>query len=108
MSGMSFGAAVSKNPVKTRDRHLAGYDEKTGKKLQPEPDNNALSDEGPTLRASAFLHSSPLQSIPHIKPHLLTCEMRSIRIRPDIAPTRFKPPLFLKSGPMLRYCGMRR
>ncbi|KAL2063358.1 hypothetical protein VTL71DRAFT_5163 [Oculimacula yallundae] len=24
------------------------------------------------------------------------------------APTRFKPPLFLKSGPMLRYCGMRR
>ncbi|KAJ5037476.1 uncharacterized protein L3040_007650 [Drepanopeziza brunnea f. sp. 'multigermtubi'] len=25
----------------------------------------------------------------------------------DNAPTRFKPPLFLKSGPMLRYCGLR-
>lgn len=24
------------------------------------------------------------------------------------SPTRFKPPLFLKSGPLLRYCGMRR
>ncbi|PBP20789.1 hypothetical protein BUE80_DR008114 [Diplocarpon rosae] len=33
--------------------------------------------------------------------------VRSIRVRPVLAPTRFKPPLFLKSGPMLRYCGMR-
>jgi hypothetical protein len=28
-------------------------------------------------------------------------------VRPDTAPTRFKPPLFLKSGPLLRYCGLR-
>ncbi|CCU77976.1 hypothetical protein BGHDH14_bgh04825 [Blumeria hordei DH14] len=26
----------------------------------------------------------------------------------NIVPTRFKPPLFLVSGPMLRYCGLRR
>jgi hypothetical protein len=42
------------------------------------------------------------------KPQSLTCPMRPVRIRPDIAPTRFKPPLFLKSGPLLRYCGLRR
>jgi hypothetical protein len=36
------------------------------------------------------------------KPHSLTCPMRAP------APTRFKPPLFLKSGPLLRYCGLRR
>lgn len=44
---------------------------------------------------------------PLLKPHLLTCPVRSIRLRPEIAPTKFKPPLFLKSGPMLRYCGLR-
>jgi hypothetical protein len=50
-------------------------------------------------------HNSPL---PIHKPHSLTCPLRSIRARPIIAPTRFKPPLFLKSGPLLRYCGLRR
>lgn len=50
-------------------------------------------------------HISPLSI--H-KPHSLTCPLRSIRARPIIAPTRFKPPLFLKSGPLLRYCGLRR
>lgn len=42
------------------------------------------------------------------KEHLLTCPTRAIRVRPDIAPTRFKPALWLKCGPLLRYCGMRR
>ncbi|TVY18357.1 Uncharacterized protein LARI1_G004436 [Lachnellula arida] len=42
------------------------------------------------------------------KPHSLTCPTRAIRVRPDIVPTRFKPPLFLRSGPLLRYCGLRR
>lgn len=40
--------------------------------------------------------------------HKLTCPMRGIRVRPEIAPTRFKPPLFMRAGPMLRYCGLRR
>lgn len=43
-----------------------------------------------------------------LKPHSLTCPTRAIRVRPDIVPTRFKPPLFLRSGPLLRYCGVRR
>lgn len=30
-----------------------------------------------------------------------------IRVPNFIAPTRFKPPLYLKCGPLLRYCGMR-
>jgi hypothetical protein len=34
--------------------------------------------------------------------------MRSVRVAADIAPTRFKPLLFLRSGPLLRYCGLRR
>ncbi|RDW75963.1 hypothetical protein BP5796_06784 [Coleophoma crateriformis] len=42
------------------------------------------------------------------KEHSLTCTTRPIRARSVIAPTRFKPHLFLKSGPFLRYCGMRR
>lgn len=45
---------------------------------------------------------------PILKTHLLTCPMRGVRVRPEIAPTRFKPPLFLRSGPLLRYCGIRR
>jgi hypothetical protein len=61
-----------------------------------------------TLAAKALHYFSPKTTIPLLKPHLLTCPMRSIRVRPDIAPTRFKPPLFLKSGPLLRYCGLRR
>ena len=28
-------------------------------------------------------------------------------MRLDTGPTRFKPKLFLKSGPLLRYCGLR-
>lgn len=62
-----------------------------------------------TLKAKAFTYfHSPKSNLPPLKPHLLTCPLRSIRARPDIAPTRFKPPLFLKSGPLLRYCGLRR
>lgn len=30
-----------------------------------------------------------------------------IRVPEPIAPTRFKPPLYLKCGPLLRYCGIR-
>ncbi|KAH9220651.1 hypothetical protein DL95DRAFT_329400 [Leptodontidium sp. 2 PMI_412] len=85
------------NAVRLRDRHLVGYDKKTGDKVQPDPED----DDDPLSREEST-------NAPLTKPHLLTCEMRSIRVRPDIAPTRFKPPLFLKSGPMLRYCGMRR
>jgi hypothetical protein len=43
-----------------------------------------------------------------LKPHSLTCLTRAIRVRLDIVPTRFKPHLFLRSGPLLRYCGLRR
>ena len=38
----------------------------------------------------------------------LTMAMRSIRVRKTAAPTSFKPPLFLKCGPLLRYTGIRR
>lgn len=39
---------------------------------------------------------------------LLTRAARmAIRVPDFIAPTRFKPPLYLKCGPLLRYCGMR-
>jgi hypothetical protein len=58
-------------------------------------------------KARTFLHPHKYD-IPLLKPHSLTCPLRSIRARPDIAPTRFKPPLFLKCGPLLRYCGLRR
>ncbi|KAH0543084.1 hypothetical protein FGG08_002598 [Glutinoglossum americanum] len=37
----------------------------------------------------------------------LTHSMRSIRVREAPAPTTFRPPLFLKCGPLLRYRGMR-
>lgn len=39
---------------------------------------------------------------------LLTRAARmAIRMPEPIAPTRFKPPLYLKCGPLLRYCGIR-
>lgn len=39
---------------------------------------------------------------------LLTRAARMIiRVPQPIAPSRFKPPLYLKCGPLLRYCGMR-
>lgn len=31
----------------------------------------------------------------------------AIRVPDPVAPTRFKPPLYLKCGPLLRYCGIR-
>ncbi|KAG9233554.1 hypothetical protein BJ875DRAFT_378390 [Amylocarpus encephaloides] len=59
--------------------------------------------------------SSPHLSLAHttssssaLKEHSLIFKSRSIRERPIIAPTRFKPPLFMKAGPSLRYCGLRR
>jgi len=51
---------------------------------------------------------NPSHHVPILRPHTLTSSVRPGRIRPLIAPTRFKPPLFLKSGPLLRYCGIRR
>ncbi|KAI9730957.1 MAG: hypothetical protein M1818_008032 [Claussenomyces sp. TS43310] len=36
----------------------------------------------------------------------LTASMRTIRVRASTDPTQFKPPLFLKCGPLLRYCGL--
>ncbi|RDL32965.1 Metallo-dependent phosphatase [Venustampulla echinocandica] len=37
-----------------------------------------------------------------------SCANVLVRPRPNIAPTRFKPRLFLRTGPILRYCGLRR
>lgn len=54
------------------------------------------------------LSSSLARNTTTFRPHSLTCPMRGVRVRPTIAPTRFKPQLFLKCGPLLRYCGMRR
>jgi hypothetical protein len=108
------------NAVTLKSRHYVGYDRKTKSKHVPgtEPSlsgQNSLSKEPPqTPSPTAALSPSSQKTIPNppsvpiLKPHLLTCPMRAIRIRPDIAPTRFKPPLFLRSGPMLRYCGLRR
>lgn len=63
------------------------------------------------LQPSATSKADPsnmLSPNPILRPHALTCSTRPVRVRPDIAPTRFKPPLFLKSGPLLRYCGIRK
>ncbi|KUJ24388.1 uncharacterized protein LY89DRAFT_776516 [Mollisia scopiformis] len=108
------------NAVNLRSRHLAGYDRKTKSKYVSEhgvaqagqPSSEMESLESPSSTAALSLPNQKtipkIPPVPILKPHLLTCPMRAIRVRPDIAPTRFKPPLFLKSGPMLRYCGLRR
>ena len=68
--------------------------------------------ESLNLPAKSQLSSSnsPISSThPYIaKARSLTSPMRSVRVLPDTAPTRFKPRLFLKTGPLLRYCGLRR
>lgn len=38
----------------------------------------------------------------------LTPTMRLVRVPDQTVPTSFKPPLYLKCGPLLRYCGMRK
>lgn len=63
----------------------------------------------PAISQLSSSNSPVLSTQPYItKPHLLTSSMRPVRNAPDTAPTRFKPPLFLKTGPLLRYCGLRR
>ena len=44
---------------------------------------------------------------PYVSPEL-TESMRGIRIRPAPATDIFNPPLYLKSGPMIRYTGLKR
>jgi hypothetical protein len=69
--------------------------------------HGTVNDKNKTVSSLKDAQASP--SLGHIlKPHLLTCPMRAVRVRPHLAPTRFKPPLFLRSGPLLRYCGIRR
>ncbi|PQE20300.1 Transcription factor protein [Rutstroemia sp. NJR-2017a BBW] len=57
-------------------------------------------------RPSSSMQTSKAPPVIH-QDHSLTCAMRFIRVRPEIAPTRFKPPLLLKCGPLLRYYGLR-
>lgn len=102
------------NAFKLRTQQFAGHQKRNwvrrraGREGKEESPDEELS----APRLPSFLSPDPnlspdYISSPSIKPHSLTCEVRTIRVRPDIAPTRFKPPLFLKSGPMLRYCGVR-
>ncbi|CZT04449.1 uncharacterized protein RCO7_09988 [Rhynchosporium graminicola] len=112
----SSNATVSYHAVRLRDRQFVRYDKKTGDKVPREPkDDNDPPSKGnsalnaPNPQCAPNPQSEPPKSrIPITKTHSLTCEMRFIRVCPDTAPTRFKPNLFLKSGPMLRYCSTRR
>ncbi|KAF5871611.1 uncharacterized protein Bfra_008634 [Botrytis fragariae] len=74
--------------VKLRPKHKSGYASKV-------------------IAANQSSDKQKSPSTPPTPDHSLTCAMRVIRVRPDIAPTRFKPPLFLKCGPLLRYHGIR-
>ena len=95
--------------AKARDIHYTGYDKTTKSKV---PLIQAETWELPASSSPLSCPSLSNQNIslesPSPKPHSLICPTRAIRVRSDIAPTRFKPPLFLKSGPLLRYCGLRR
>ncbi|KAH6669570.1 hypothetical protein B0J14DRAFT_672588 [Halenospora varia] len=106
--------------VNPRSRHHYGYDKKSKKRLTVKSDNASEISNEPTPqyltvppqlnhhRSDPELSLQQSKSKTTLKPHLLTYPTRVIRVRPDIAPTRFKPPLFLRSGPSLRYCGLRR
>ncbi|ESZ99013.1 hypothetical protein SBOR_0671 [Sclerotinia borealis F-4128] len=86
---LSLKTRTSSGFVKLRPKHKSGY----------------------ASKVVAANQSSEKQKLPPSPPrgpdHSLTCAMRVIRVRPDIAPTRFKPPLLLKCGPLLRYHGIR-
>ncbi|PBP22481.1 hypothetical protein BUE80_DR006699 [Diplocarpon rosae] len=106
--------AARENAVNLRTHQFAGYNQKTGNKVlagsgvSEQPPNGKLPiPRLPNSTTPEQNFNLKYVKFPFLKPHSLTCEVRSIRVRPVIAPTRFKPPLFLKSGPMLRYCGMR-
>lgn len=61
----------------------------------------------PTLCSSLLCFSSPRPRRLSEKTLLTRAARMVIRVPNFIAPTRFKPPLFLKCGPLLRYCGIR-
>lgn len=61
----------------------------------------------PTLCSSLLCCSFPRPRQFSDKQSLTRAARMVIRVPNFIAPTRFKPPLFLKCGPLLRYCGMR-
>lgn len=60
-----------------------------------------------TLCSSLLCFSSPRPRRISEKSSLTRAARMVIRVPNFIAPTRFKPPLFLKCGPLLRYCGIR-
>jgi hypothetical protein len=112
--------------INPRSRHFLG-DDKNGKNKKGAASKAAASNEAPTVQSSQQanllqipFHLSASRSRPDLSlnpvlsssyvhlEHSLTCPTRAIRERSYIAPTRFKPPLFLKAGPSLRYCGLRR
>lgn len=53
-------------------------------------------------------HKCPPEPVVHEEQKLTRVATRLIRMRETTAPTAFKPPLYLKCGPLLRYCGIRK
>lgn len=95
-------AAANKRKARHQTRLYA-----IGRSLAPpreEHEANCLSVLCSCLPSFSAL-DRPRQNSEHT---LLTRAARmGIRVPNFIAPTRFKPPLYLKCGPLLRYCGMR-
>ncbi|KAK6583402.1 hypothetical protein PZA11_004478 [Diplocarpon coronariae] len=109
--GCTSERAARENASDLRTRQSASHDKKTGKTAAADPGDCGRPPNGASPRPGPAKSTRPAQHLvpdnvnpPLLKPHLLTGEVRSIRVRPVIAPTRFKPPLFLQSGPLLRYC----
>ena len=93
-------------PSTRRERHRRRLEDEAKSKMIT---MNLKPAQPDSLDLSAVADLFPPSTTEHIlMPHTLTCRMRPVRVRPDIAPAKFRPPLFLKCGPLLRYVGLRR
>jgi hypothetical protein len=99
----------NRRPRRLLDAQLA-KDEIKGAVISKSLKNSQSESSKPTAvsQLSYSISSVSLTRSCTAEPDSLTCLMRSVRVAADIAPTRFKPLLFLRSGPLLRYCGLRR
>lgn len=113
--------AIHYNDVVPRSRQVLGHQMAAGKRkarhqtrlysvgqsLAPPRGNRATGCLSMLCSCLPFFTATghPRQYSEHT---LLTRAARMVvRVPNFVAPTRFKPPLYLKCGPLLRYCGMR-
>ena len=97
----------SKHPSSPPLKGVLGGPLRFPRKMQPTRLDAVYSYSCPSLAQHISSPSSDHICKPYLSKELMR-SMRSIRVRTVPTSTTFSPPLYLKSGPLLRYTGMKR